>query len=125
MAAQTVRILGLRELDRAFGQVSRETRLGMRAELRAIAEPVRSEAQELAPQKISNIGDQWARMRVGVTARGAYVAPQSRGRGKIRRPNLAGLLMDQAMLPALRDHEAEIVAGLGLWLDAVGRGAGF
>jgi hypothetical protein len=51
-------------------------------------------------------------MRVGTTRSLVYVAPVKRGvRGaadRRRRPNLAPLLMDRAMEPALAQNEAEV-----------------
>jgi hypothetical protein len=63
-------------------------------------------------------------MRVGVTRHTVYVAPKQRagrggpGRG---RPNLAGLLMDRAMLPALKTNAPRIELGLRSMLNEVGR----
>ena len=51
-------------------------------------------------------------MRVGITRTLVYVAPRQRGAGRGRggshRPNLAPLLMDKAMQPALDQHASEI-----------------
>jgi hypothetical protein len=61
-------------------------------------------------------------MRTGITRKVVYVAPRQRGvktRGADprRRPNLAQLLLDRAMEPALDRHEHEIVEAFDRLLD--------
>jgi len=115
-------VRGIRELSAAFAKADRDVRLGWRHGLRDIAEPVRRDAEQLAVQEISHIGPRWARMRIGVTRRVVYVAPRQRGikatgdRRKAR-PNLADLLMDRAMEPALHTHEHQIEAATEQLLD--------
>jgi hypothetical protein len=99
-------------------------RLGVRAGLRQVAEPVQRGAEELARANISKIGPRWSKMRVGVTRDLVYVAPRQRGtRGgganPRRRPNLAPLLMDRAMQPALDQHAGEIEARFEELLDRI------
>ncbi len=117
-----VRVKGLRELQRAFRDADKQLNKDLRAALRDVAEPVRAEAEERAVADIRNIGDDWSRMRVGVTQKLVYVAPKERGRRTrgnplIARPNLAPLLMERAMAPALESQENEIARGLGEMLD--------
>lgn len=112
---ETLRVDGLGELQRALRLADRDVRLGVRTSLRRMAEPVRSDAERLATSEIRRIGVPWSRMRVGITVHTVYVAPVERGRRsrqnqRIRRPNLAGLLMDRAMLPALQQNEQRTVA---------------
>src|SRR4029077_1350261 len=98
----------------------RDTSKAFRANERRIAEPVRSDAQTFAAGRIRNIGAQWPRMRTGVTRSLVYVAPRQKGthgRGPKRRPNLANLLMDRAMEPALQRNEARIERELERLLD--------
>jgi hypothetical protein len=64
-------------------------------------------------------------MRIGVTSKGAYVAPKTRRRGGSPRPNLATNLMNQAMLPALDDSADEVVARLERMLDRLDNTHGF
>src|SRR5215471_13089965 len=118
-------VTGLRELSAAFSKLERETRLGLRAEERAIAEPVRRDAEALAPERLTRIG-RWAKMRTGITQSVVYVAPREhgrRGRGfrteRQRRSDqiFAGRLMDWAMEPALHRHEAEIERQIEQVLD--------
>jgi hypothetical protein len=122
-----VALRGQRELLASLKYADRETRLGVRRELRKVAAPVAADAEALALSAIRNMArsPKWARMRVGVTRQLVYVAPRQkgvRGRGGGRRPNLADLLMDRAMLPALHRHEAEIEQRLEHMLDVIADG---
>jgi hypothetical protein len=106
-----VRVSGLRDLDRAFAKFGRDEKQALRGALASAVEPVRKRAEELADQNIRNIGPAWEQMRVGVTTKVVYVAP-SRRRGRnpnLARPNLAPLLMDRAMSPALEESIPEVV----------------
>ncbi len=107
-AEAAIRVRGLAELNRALKFADKETRLGIRKVERQVAEPVRVEAQELAARHISHIGTEWSRMRIGVTQKLVYVAPKQRRKKGTPRPNLAKLLMDKAMQPALDKHASEI-----------------
>jgi hypothetical protein len=111
-------------VQRALAKADREVRLGFRRGLREVAEPVRRDAEELAGSKIRRMtfSPLWARMRTGITRKVVYVAPRQRGvktRGADprRRPNLAQLLLDRAMEPALDRHEHEIVEAFDRLLD--------
>lgn len=108
--AAEIHVEGQKELERAFRRLRKEVLADLRPTLVALAEPVRRTAEVLAVQEITNIGDQWGRMRIGATVRGVYVAPRSRNRGGSRRPNFAGLLMSRAMEPALDQHKEKILA---------------
>ena len=117
-------VRGLADLQRALKTADKNVRLGVRRELRQVAEPVRADAQELAAAEIRNIGPAWSRMRTGVTRRVVYVAPRQRSRAsrtnpRLRRPNLAGLLMGQAMEPALQRHQPQIEREMEQMLDRV------
>jgi len=116
-------VKGLAEMNRAFARADRDMKKDLRNTLKDVAEPVREEAEVLAGQKIRNMGNgPWSRMRVGVTTNLVYVAPKERGRrGNIgsRRTNLADLLMDRAMEPALDAHAGEIEDRFGDALDHV------
>lgn len=123
--ASAVRIRGLKDLSTAFAHAEKDTRLGFRKLEREIAEPVRRDAEALATSSIRRIGRSWSRMRVGVTRTVVYVAPvergvRVRGRDRRRRPNLAGLLMDRAMQPALDRNEATVQRAAEELLDRIG-----
>jgi hypothetical protein len=117
-------VTGLRELSAAFAHAERQTRLGFRAGLRDVAEPVRRDAEQLALSAIPRMSASpaWSRMRTGVTRSLVYVAPRKRGtRGRTprSRPNLADLLMDKAMEPALERHANEIEGRMEQFMDHI------
>lgn len=120
-AESAIRITGLRELNAAFARADRKLNRELRSQLKAVAEPVREDAERRAKSEIRRITDRWARMRTGATRTVVYVAPAQRGtRDPARkRPNLAGLLLGRAMEPALQAHETEIQRGLELFLDEI------
>lgn len=108
-----IRVEGLRELNIALRKADRQTRLGIRGGLRQVAEPVQRGAEDLAMSEIPGMArsPRWSRMRIGITRDLVYVAPRergTRGKGPRHRPNLAPLLMDRAMQPALDQHIGEI-----------------
>lgn len=113
---------GLHELQASLTHADRSLRLGVRKGLRQVAEPVQRGAEELAQANISRIGPRWSRMRVGITRDLVYVAPRqrgTRGRRPSSRPNLAPLLMERAMQPALDQHAGEIEARFEELLDRI------
>lgn len=119
MPVTGVRVSGLRELQRACRASERDVRLGVRSKLREAAEPVRSTAEQLAVSSISNIGTTWSRMRTGVTASAVYVAPAARRRGGSPRPNLGGLLMREAMEPALEQRRGDVERAVEQAIDEI------
>ena len=132
MPQGAVRIKGLRELQRDFKKMSKELSRELRSELKEAAEPVQRRAEELAFSEIRNmpLSPQWARMRIGVSAKSVYVVPLSRsrggkGRGRRRRPNLAPLMLERAMDPALEQKQGEVVQRLERMLDRMGTDNGF
>jgi hypothetical protein len=125
MARATVRVSGLRELNRALDGYADGAQKDMRKDLQKAIEPVRRDAEQLAVSSIRNIGPTWARMRAGATSRVAYVAPATRNRGGSPRSNLGRLLFEEAMQPALEQNEAEIEEAVEDLLDAIGRRFGF
>lgn len=109
---ETVAISGLRELQQAFREANSALSKELPAALRRAGEPVRIDAELLAVTSISHIGLRWSRMRVGVRPGLVYVAPKqkgaTRGVSRRRRPNLAPLLMEKAMKPALARNLPEV-----------------
>jgi hypothetical protein len=121
-ALQGIHVEGLPEMQRAFRKLAKDLSKQLRSTLKEAAEPVRAEAETRASRDISQIGDRWSRMRTGVTTHLVYVAPRSRGRNPnpaLRRPNMASLLMDRAMAPALKAHSAQIERDIGHMLDGL------
>jgi len=120
---ETLRVDELADLNRAFRLADRTLARELRGGLRDAAEPVRLDAERLATARISRIGVPWSRMRVGVTTHTVYVAPRQRGTrfAQRKRSNIAGLLIERAMVPALRANELRVVAEMEQVLGTVGR----
>lgn len=121
VTGSTLRVEGLGSLQRAFSVIDRDVATDLRATLRRAAEPVKHDAESLAASRIRRIGTPWAQMRVGVTRTSVYVAPARRGTGsrgnqRRRRPNLANLLLNRSLLPALHQNEAKVAAQVELML---------
>jgi hypothetical protein len=126
MAGEIIKVHGLRELEVALSRYNRDVKKTVNHALREAAEPVRAGAEGLALSEIRNLGPRWSRMKVGVTSKLVYVAPATRPRGGgSARPNLAPLLMDRAMQPALEQRSEEVYAGLELAVDRLGEQCGF
>lgn len=111
--SSAVTVRGLRELELTFQALGKEAKRALNAELRIVAEPIRSDAQTLAASSIPRIGPKWSKMRVGVTRTLVYVAPRQRGvkgsgTNARRRPKFADLLLDRAMDPALEKNKPRI-----------------
>lgn len=123
--SEAVRVHGLRELQRDLGKYDRDLKRELRVELKQAAEPVRTSAESMALANIGKLGPQWARMRIGVTSKLVYVAPRTRRSSGTARPNLAPMLMDRAMQPALDQHSDEVVRSLDQMLDHLGAENGF
>lgn len=122
-----VQVEGLTELQRAFRAAKTHLAKDLRAELRGIAHDVAWDAEALATANIRNIGAAWSRMRVGVTARDVYVAPAQHGTHQLmlKRPNLAVLLWNRAMLPAVKQDEAFVRGALEALIVRVKQKSGF
>lgn len=108
-----VNVRGLRELQQAFALADKASRKELREDLKAVAEPVRRDAESLARSSIRKVGPRWSLMRTGVTRKVVYVAPKQRGvtgrgRQSLRRPAFGTLLMTRAMEPALQRHAADL-----------------
>lgn len=121
----TIAVRGLTDLERAFKAAVPETQRELRTALRAVAEPVKNDAEQLARANIRRLGGPWSQMRVGVTQKSVYIAEKQRGvksrtDRRRRRPNLADLLMGRAMEPALERNEALVGAAIQGVLDTVG-----
>lgn len=117
-------VRGLKELTKTFSKAPLDVKRAYRQELRTIAEPVQRTAETLAITKIRRMADspQWAKMRIGVTQRLVYVAPRQRGvkssaRAGRRRRNLAGLLADRVLEPALERNRSRVEADFERMLD--------
>lgn len=111
-----IRVQGLSELVRAFSTLDRNLGRGLREAVENAAEPVRQEASSLMRSEISGMARSripWWTMRTGSTRNGAYVAPVQRGvKGrpddKRRRPNLVGIGLNKALVPALERNRERV-----------------
>jgi hypothetical protein len=115
VATGAIRVRGLRELQRDFKKISKQLSQEVKDSLVEAADPVKQSAQELALGEIRNMPEspRWAEMRIGVTARSVYMVPQARRRGGHGgRPNLANLLLERAMDPALERRADDVVRGV-------------
>lgn len=103
----------VRFVNRALAHVSAEMENGARKEMLAIGALVEKDAETFALTRIRNMprSPGWADMRVGANNELVYVVPSRRGvkRGRRKRPNLAPLMLQQAMRPAKQKNEPEIV----------------
>lgn len=110
-------------MQRAFQLADRDLRTELRTSLRKVAEPVRTDAERLAVAGIPTVGVPWSRMRTGVTQTSVYVAPRERGTrdSRRRRPKFASVLLNRAMLPALRRNEHLVAVEMDRLLAEVAR----
>lgn len=131
MAARGVKVKGLRETARAFDAISDDLSKELTAGLRVAAEPVRAAAEMKAISKIGNMprSPAWAEQKIAVGRRTAlvYMAPKKRQTRvpQRKRKNLADLMMDRAMEPALIENEPQVVLGVNTVLDRLSRKEGF
>lgn len=119
------RVEGLRELSRAFAVADKELGKELRKSLADVGAPIARDAELGAIGRIRNIRSKsaWWEMRTGATRTYAYVAPKRRGPrgGKRKRRNLADLLLERSMLPALDRNISNVETRFGRVLDDVGR----
>lgn len=125
-AVAAIQVRNLRAMQRAFILADKKLQRELILGLEDAVEPIKTDAQDLAREKIRRIGVPWSQMRIGVTRSLVYVAPKQRGRQSrknslLRRPNLVELLLGRAMEPALMRNEARVEYRLGRVLDTVGR----
>lgn len=121
MAQQTVRVSGLRQLNRAFREVDKALAKELRDELRdaagIVAEDARSRFQSISPSSAAGF-------KPRARAAGAFVE-QSKRRTTGKRPDFGALQMTRALLPALEAKEGEVIDRVEQMLDRVGDRAGF
>lgn len=121
MAEQTVRVKGYRETMRALTKVEKETARAVRRELREVAQPV----ADTAKQKLSRYaGASLGTIGPKVTTKGVFVTQRKKKVTGLR-PDFGVLQMTEALMPALDEHEDDIVHGLEDALDHLIDSAGF
>jgi hypothetical protein len=130
MATGAIHVQGLAELQRDFRRMSKELVGDLRRELKDAAEPVKKLGESLALGEIRNMpsSPRWAGMRIGVSGQAiVYMVPSARSRRRRggARPNLAPLLLDRAMEPALERNSGQILARVDRMLGRLGGEYGF
>ncbi len=121
MPSPTIQVEGLRELNRAFGQVSKELQKELRTELKRAAEPVAAAARV----KGMRFGARTAMGYVAGSRAGGAVVRQRRRKTTGLRPDFGVLQMRTVLEPALAENEDAVVREVRQLLDRVIDGAGF
>ena len=110
MAAQAVRVnvKGYREVIRALNRTDKETKKTLKDALKAAAEPVAADARSLIAKYQ---GASVSTIQPRVVTSGVYVTQRAKKKtGK--RPDFGSLQMRRGLIPALYDHENDIVDGV-------------
>lgn len=125
----TIFVTGLEEVNRAFNRIDRGLKRSLNKSLKKAGEPVRKDAQALAPHVIRNLragpgpsGADWSGVRTGITQRTVYIAPTERGRSrnpKKKRPNFKLLMLERAYEPSLEHNREKVVDAFGGLLDDI------
>lgn len=126
--SDSIKLEGLAGLNRAFKLVEASAQTELHLSLIAAATPVRTTATALAISEIPRLplaerSLTWSQMRIGQTLREVYVAPVNRGTRILsrKRPKFASLMLERAMVPALDQNRAQIIAHIELMLQHLGK----
>lgn len=111
----TLRVKGLREFVRAADHAGPDSRRAVRATFRTVGDAVRLEAGRLFQKYDARSA---AGYKVSVRLRGVSV-DQSIRKTTGTRPDYGALQMRKALLPALRDKEAETEFAMEHAIDSV------
>ena len=118
--AATVRLHGLREVNRAFNRIDKEVVGEIKAELKKVAEPVAADARG----RIGRYrGASTSTIKPYATMKGVVVRQQARKR--TGRHAQVGSLQMGHLIGALEDHEDEIREDVEDLLDWLARKEGF
>jgi hypothetical protein len=118
VARETVRVRGLRELDRALKNADADLSKGLRDELKEAGELVRDEArQRFLPIQPRSAESFTVRVRGG----GQVFVEQRRRRTTGLRPDFGVLQMQTALLPALEAREGDVIRKVDDLLDRIAR----
>lgn len=119
--AETVRVKGLRELDRALRKMDKELSRELRSTLKEAAEIVavdaRSRFERISPSSAAS-------MRARAKAKGATVE-QAKGRTTGKRPDYGALQMRTALLPALEAKQEQVIEKVDDLIGRLGSRNGF
>ena len=121
MAAGTVRVKGLKELQRDFRRMSKDLSKEVRDGLRESAKPVQQEAANLFRGVDARSA---AGYKVRVRQRGVAVE-QSRKRTTGLHPEYGAMQMRKALLPALANREKDVIEGVDRVLGRLAGENGF
>lgn len=122
MAAETVRIKGIRELNSALARYDKELKKELERELRDAAQKVADSARA----RFAGI-DQKSAMgfRPRIRGFGRVVVEQRYRKTTGQHPNFGSLQMRRALLPALASESDNVVRALEGMLDRLGLEEGF
>lgn len=122
MASETLRVHGLRELQRDLGKADKSLKREVNKRLRGIGQVVSEDARARFGRydTKSAMG-----LRPRVRAGGLVVVEQRRGKTTGKRPDFGALQMRRALLPALASKSGEIEREFGRMLDDLASGNGF
>ena len=121
MAAGSVKVTGLKELQRALRMGDKALTKEIKKELRTAGNIVRDDARS---RFAGSDAASAAAYRTIVRQRGVAVE-QSLGRTTGTRPDFSALQLSRALEPALEAKSEEVVDQLDGMLDRIGRSAGF
>lgn len=117
----TIKVHGLKELIRDLNRAERSIGKELQAALKDAAEPVLGDARGFAarwgPRTVSGLALS--------STQGGVAVRQRRGRTTGKRPDFGRLQMQQALLPALERHQADVFRAAEAALDRVLRESGF
>lgn len=122
MASSTIRVRGLRELQRDFKKMSGDLSKEVDRELKEAAGIVAEEARSLFSSYDSRSASGF---RPRVKGFGRAFVEQSRRRTTGKRPDYGALQMRRALLPALGSKQAEVIERLDKMLGRLGDDNGF
>jgi hypothetical protein len=117
VAQEALRVTNLKEIRKAFRRLDADTKKQLQRELKLVAEPVAETARQLAGRfGLYTASGIRARSSVGV----AYVQ-QSRRKTTGQHPQFGALQMRQVLLPAVRQHERQILEDVNQVLERLAR----
>lgn len=121
MADATVRIRGLGAAQRALSKVNQGAAKEVRDALKKAADPIVATAKvrlsRYAGASVGTIGPR-------VAARGVFVTQRAKRVSGLR-PDFGALQMFDVLIPALDEHEGDVLKEVEDALDHLGRSAGF
>lgn len=115
MAASTVRVTGLKELNRAINKADRDTQKLLKAPFKRVGEIVRADAESKFSAYDSRSAGGY---RVKVQVKGVKVE-QSLRKVTGKRGDYGALQMRRAMQPALDDKQPEVIVEMNKALDEI------